>query len=331
MGTIDGASVLVTGGTGSFGTHFIEYVMETFRPEKIVIFSRGEKAQCEMEDRLAYWKPKLRFILGSVTDAARVSRACQGIDIVVHAAALKVVPKLEYNPLETTDVNVGGTRNVIDACIERKVKKAIFIATDKGVMPVNLYGHTKGLAERLWMESNYLSPIFSVVRYGNVMRSRGGVLSYYLGLKKQGAKDYPLTHLDCTRFWLDYKDAIDLVIRALDEKSGLILASKTKSFRVKDLIKAIYLRADPKVTGLREGEKVHETLVNEYEASRAKELQHFYKIYPSFSFDDAILYNKEEGKDMTKAIVSNDPELLMGLDEMRKKVDEVEAEIKEGK
>ncbi len=317
---IDGARVLITGGTGSFGKAFVAYLLENQRPQKIVIFSRNEANQCEMSKNLGYHAAKMRFILGSVTNYERVYRALKGIDIVIHAAALKVVDKAEYNPLEVLDVNVDGTRNMINACIERGVKEAILIATDKGVHPVNLYGMTKGVAERVWLEANYLEPIFKIVRYGNVMGSRGSVINYFLELKERGEKDYPITHLECTRFWVDMGEAIKLVLKILDEKPGTILASKTKAFRIKDLIKAIYLRAECKVIGLRDGEKIHETLVNEYEAARTKELAQCYRIFPAYSFDDTVLYDREHGTDLKGAVVSNDPELLMNLDEVRAKV-----------
>jgi len=317
----DGARILITGGSGSFGTHFVEHIFSAYNPEKVVIFSRGEKAQCEMEDRFGYYKARMRFILGSVTDQDRISRACDGIDIIVHAAALKVVPKLEYNPLECHDVNVVGTRNVINAVIERQVPNAVFIATDKGVMPVNYYGYCKGMAERMWLEANYLKPYFKIVRYGNIMGSRGSVINYFMDLKRAGIKEYPLTHMDCTRFWVDYSEAIALLLQAIENKAGVTLASKAKSFKVKDLIKAIYLRADLKVIGLREGEKIHETLVSEYEARRAKELPTCYRIFPAYSYDDEILYPKEEGSDMKKAVTSNDPAYLMNVKELRRKVD----------
>lgn len=330
MGTIDGARILITGGSGSFGTHLVEHLFANDNPEKVVIFSRGEKAQCEMEDRFAYYKSKMRFILGSVTDRDRITRACRGIDFVVHAAALKVVPKLEYNPLECHDVNVVGTRNVVNAIIESKVGSAVFIATDKGVMPVNYYGYCKGTAERMFLEANYIEPVFRVARYGNIMGSRGSVINYFMEMRREGVKEYPLTHIDCTRFWVDYPEAISLCLAAMEEKPGVVLASKTKSFKVKDLIKAIYLRAELKVTGLREGEKVHETLVSEYEACRTKEMPHAYRIFPAYSFDDTILYEKEEGHDVARAVVSNDPANMMGLDELRKRVDAIEQEAKNG-
>ena len=328
MSAVDGKRILVTGGTGSLGQKLVDHILMNYHPEKVVIFSRGEKSQCEMEDQFSYFKGKLRFILGSVTDKERISRACSGIDLVIHAAALKVVPKLEYNPMECHDVNVNGTRNVINAVMERKVPDAIFVATDKGVMPVNYYGYCKGTAERMWLEANYIEPSFKVVRYGNVMRSRGSVINYFMDLKRQGAKDYPLTHLDCTRFWVDFHEAIEIILKAIDEKPGIVLCTKTKGFKVKDLIKAIYLRSELKVTGLREGEKIHETLVNEYEAARTKELPNAYRIFPAYSFDDTILYQKEEGKDLTKPIMSNDPDLMMSLEELRKRVDDIEAEEK---
>lgn len=320
----DDSNILVTGGTGSFGQKFVDFILANHSPEKIVIYSRNEANQVDMASRLGYYKDKLRFILGSVTDYDRLYRALKGIDYVVHAAALKVVPKAEYNPLEVMAVNADGTKNVISACCERNIKKAVMLATDKAVMPVNLYGFTKGVAERIWIESNYLEPIFSVARYGNIMGSRGSVINKYLAQRDRGEKDYELTHEACTRYWVDFQDAIFLVMEALGNKPGLIHCSKTRAFRVKDLIRAIYLRASMQVTGLREGEKIHETIINEYEATRARDYGTHYTIFPAYSFDDTICYDKEHGKALKGAVMTNDSDSLMVLDEVRAKVKEFE-------
>jgi UDP-N-acetylglucosamine 4,6-dehydratase len=317
---IDGQSVLVTGGAGSFGQKFVDHLLEVYNPSKIVIFSRNEANQAEMAARLAYHKDKLRFILGSVCDYDRIYRALKGIDIVVHTAALKVVPTAEYNPLEVCAVNVDGTKNVIMACCERGVQKAIMLCTDKAVMPVNLYGCSKAMAEKIWIEANYLEPIFSAARYGNIMGSRGSVINKFMEKRDRGDSEYELTHIDCTRFWVDFDDAIVLVLKAIEEESGIILCSKTKAFRVKDLIRAVYLRAEMKVTGLREGEKIHETLINEYEAARAKDMGSYYKIYPYYSFDDEIIYSKDKGEDLCGPVMTSDKESMMKLSEVRKRV-----------
>lgn len=313
-------AILVTGGTGSFGKRFIKHVLDTDSPRKIVIYSRNEANQCDMAAEFSGYASEMRFIMGSVTNYDRLYRALHGIDYVVHAAALKVVPKAEYNPLEVTDVNVDGTRNVIEACVENKVKRAVFLATDKAVMPINLYGMTKGVAEKCWLDANYLSPIFSIVRYGNVMGSRGAVINKFLEQRDRGEKDYELTHPEATRFWVDFEEAIKLVYQAFEDKPGIINCSKTRSFKVRDLIKAVYYRADFKITGLREGEKVHETLVNEYEAQHANEMDDRYRIFPVHSYDDTILYDKEHGVPLQKAVTSGDFLNLMTLEEVREKV-----------
>lgn len=302
------------------GQALTAHLLENYDPEKIVIFSRNEFNQCAMAERFKEHRDKLRFVLGSVTDYTRLYRALKCIDIVIHTAALKVVPKAEYNPLEVKDVNVDGTANVIEACCERKVGKAIMLCTDKAVMPVNLYGCSKAIAEKIWIESNYLEPIFSAVRYGNVMGSKGSIINQFMGMRLAGAKVYKLTHNDCTRFWVDFSEAISLILKAIENKPGLILASKTKAFKVRDLIRAIYLRADIEITGLREGEKIHECLINEYEATRARDMGDYYKIYPAFSFDDAINYDKSEGNPLESAIMTNDKFSIMSLEEVRAKV-----------
>jgi UDP-N-acetylglucosamine 4,6-dehydratase len=302
---MDGARVLITGGTGSIGQKLVDHILTHYDPNKIVIYSRNEANQVD----------------------SRLNRAMRGIDYVIHTAALKVVPKAEYNPLEVTDVNVGGTRAVVAACCDHGVKKAILLATDKAVMPVNLYGFSKGMAERIWMESNYLEPIFSVARYGNIMGSRGSVVKKFIEQRDRGEKDYELTHIDCTRYWVDYEDAIQLILTALGEKPGLIHCSKTPAFKVRDLIRAVYLRAELKITGLRQGEKVHETLINEYEAGQAKDYGTHYTIFPSYSFDDAILYDKEHGKDLAGPVMTNDKDTLMNLEQVRAKLRKFEEKV----
>jgi UDP-N-acetylglucosamine 4,6-dehydratase len=318
--SIDGSRILITGGAGSMGQALTDYLLNNFSPQKIVIFSRNEANQCEMASRLGYYKDKLRFILGSVTDYDRIYRALKGIDIVIHTAALKVVPKAEYNPLEYVSVNVDGTKNVVAACCERQVGKAILLCTDKAVMPVNLYGCTKAVAEKIWIEANYLEPIFSVVRYGNICGSKGSIINHFLEQREIGEKEYEITDMECTRYWVDFLEAIQLILKAIEDKPGLILASKTKAFKVRDLIRAVYLRAELKVTGLREGEKIHETLITEYEASRTKDMGDYYKIFPAYPFDDEILYDKEGGKEITKAVTTNDHSSMMSLREVRAKV-----------
>lgn len=323
---MEGARILITGGTGSFGQKFVDYVLTHYNPEKIVIYSRNEANQCDMASRLGYYKDKLRFILGSVTDYDRLHRALKGIQYVVHSAALKVVPKGEYNPLEFLNTNSLGTENVIRACCDRGIERAVFLDTDKAVMPVNLYGFTKGVAERVWIESNYLEPIFSVARYGNIMGSRGSVINKFIAKRDIGEKDYEITHIDCTRYWVDFDDAIKLVLEGLGGKPGLIHCSKTRAFRVRDLVRAIYLRAELRVTGLREGEKIHECLINEFEAERARDCGTHYTIFPAYSFDDKILYDKEHGKKLAGPVMTSDPSTLMNLEEVRAKVKAFEAQ-----
>jgi UDP-N-acetylglucosamine 4,6-dehydratase len=317
---IDGSRILITGGTGSMGQALTNYLLNNYNPEKIVIFSRNEFNQCAMAYRFKEHKDKLRFILGSVTDYDRLYRSLKCIDIMIHTAALKVVPKAEYNPMEVKDINVDGTANVIEACCERKVGKAVMLCTDKAVMPVNLYGCSKAMAEKIWIESNYLEPIFSAVRYGNIQGSKGSIINQFIKMREEGVKEYEITHMDCTRYWVDFSEAINLILQSIEDKSGLILCSKTKAFRIKDLIRAIYLRAEINITGLRIGEKIHETLINEYEAERSVDMGGYYKIFPAFSFDDAIDYDKSEGKPLESAIMTSDKLSMMSLEEVRAKV-----------
>jgi FlaA1/EpsC-like NDP-sugar epimerase len=327
---MDDANILVTGGTGSFGQKFIYHILSECKPARVVVYSRDEFKQSEMEKQFGYYKAKLRFFLGDIRDEKRLKIAFKGVDFVIHAAALKRVDALEYNPWEAVRTNVEGTANVIHAAVDAGVRKVVLLSTDKAVQPINLYGATKCTAEKLLLESNFREAIFNVVRYGNVMGSRGSVLDSFLSLRENKNKKYTITHIDCTRFWTTFQDAIKAVMSALEDKPGTILIPKIKGFRIKDLIKAIYLRSELEVTGLRPGEKIHEVLVNSREAGRAYEFPQFYRIYPEFNYSDDIVYSeKEEGKLVGRSMSSNDDWCMMGLEEVRAKVHEYEKYVKE--
>ena len=276
--------ILITGGTGSFGQKFARRLLEIGACKKIIILSRDEFKQYEMQQSIPDPGKKLRFFIGDVRDLPRLKRAFAGVDIVVHAAALKQVPTLEFNPLEAVKTNVLGTQNVIDAALDNGVKKVLFVSTDKAVNPVNLYGATKLCAEKLWIAANAYrtneeSMAFSLVRYGNVIGSRGSIIEVLNNQKKEGV--VTLTHEDMTRFWMALDQAVDLVLYALKSmKGGEIFLPKLKAMKVKDLISAVAPNCKINVIGIRPGEKMHEMLLTEDELKRVRDLGGYYLVEP---------------------------------------------------
>lgn len=284
--TMNGQTVLITGGTGSFGKAFVRTVLARYKPRKVIVFSRDEFKQVMMERDFAAERTgadRLRFFLGDVRDKDRLYRAFSGVDVVVHAAALKQVPTLEYNPFEAVKTNVMGAENIINAAIDRGVKKVIALSTDKAVNPVNLYGATKLCAEKLFLSGNAYAAAhptrFSVVRYGNVVGSRGSVIPFFMEKKDEGV--LPVTHADMTRFWITLKQGVDLVLKSLlTMKGGEIFVPKIPSMKVMDLVRAIAPRARVKIVGIRPGEKLHEMLMTEDDARRALEFKEHFVVLP---------------------------------------------------
>lgn len=282
---LKGKTVLVTGGTGSFGQNFIERLFNLGVCKKIIVFSRDEFKQHQMQQKFV--NPKLmRFFLGDVRDLSRLERAFSGVDIVVHAAALKQVPALEYNPLEAVKTNVLGTQNVIDAALDAGVRKVLLISTDKAVNPINLYGATKLCAEKLWIAANAYRSIkesstaFSVVRYGNVIGSRGSVVEILKEQQKTGLAI--LTDAKMTRFFMTIDQSVDLVLYALRMMKGEdIFVPKLPAMKMPDLISAIVPDCEIKVVGIRPGEKLHEMLLNNDEAKRTRDAGKYYVVEPS--------------------------------------------------
>ena len=281
--------VLITGGTGSFGQRFLRMVLERFTPKKLIIFSRDELKQQQMVQR---WPertyPAIRYFLGDVRDADRLRRAFDGVDIVVHAAALKQVPAAEYNPLEAIKTNVLGAANIIDAAIDRNVKKVIALSTDKAVNPVNLYGATKLCAEKLFVAANnysgYHDTRFGVVRYGNVVGSRGSVIPLFMKMRAKGT--VTITDPRMTRFWLTVEHSASFVLDSLNRMhGGEIFVPKIPSMNLSDLADAIVPNCKKNIVGIRPGEKLHEVLLTEDEARIAREFDDYYVIEPVFSED----------------------------------------------
>ncbi len=278
--------ILVTGGTGSFGKAYISNLIQSkIKFKKIIVFSRDELKQFEMSNQKIFKDKRLRMILGDIRELNSVQRAFIGVDYVVHAAALKQVPAAEYNPFEFIKTNVLGSQNIIEAALNSNVKKVIALSTDKASSPINLYGATKLCSEKLFVSANNIKGnkkiSFSVVRYGNVMGSRGSVIPFFL--KQHSKKEkLSLTHKDMTRFNITLNEAIRLVTYSFSNcDDGEILVPKIPSFKILDLISAITSKNDFKVTGIRPGEKIHEELINSYEAKNTLELKDYYVILPT--------------------------------------------------
>jgi UDP-N-acetylglucosamine 4,6-dehydratase (inverting) len=277
--------ILITGGTGSFGHKFTDKIFKQYNPGKVIIYSRDEYKQYLMQKRCEPWLKRMRFLIGDVRDKERLYRAFEGVDVVIHAAALKHVPAMEYNPIEAVKTNIHGAENVINAALDRQVKKIIALSTDKGVHPVNLYGATKMVSDKLFVHANAYRGMkemsFSVVRYGNVAGSRGSVIPYFKSLLEQGEKRLPITHFDMTRFWISLDQGVDLVFKAIDKARGTeIYVSKIPSFKVIDLARAMAPDAELTDVGLRPGEKMHELMITKEDSRKAYDYGDYYIIYP---------------------------------------------------
>ena len=275
--------VLVTGGTGSFGKQFTKVMLQDFHPKKLIIYSRDELKQHEMRTD-GFDHPSLRYFIGDVRDGDRLHRALQGVDIVIHAAALKQVPACEYNPIEAIMTNIMGARNIIDAALNSDVSRVLALSTDKAVNPINLYGATKLAAEKLFIQSNAYagsSPTrFSCVRYGNVLGSRGSVIPLFIKQRDNGI--ITLTDQRMTRFWLTLEQGVRFVIRSIEQMNGgEVFVPMIPSMRIVDLAEAIAPSCEIKEIGIRPGEKLHEALVSEDEARQALELDDMYVIQPT--------------------------------------------------
>jgi UDP-N-acetylglucosamine 4,6-dehydratase len=275
--------ILVTGGTGSFGKKFIQVMLDEVQPKKIIVFSRDELKQHEMQTS-GYNHPNLRFFIGDVRDRDRLRRAMNGVDIVVHAAALKQVPACEYNPMEAVKTNIMGTSNVVEAALDAGVKKVLAISTDKAVNPINLYGATKLAAEKLVIQSNAYAAgtatRYSCVRYGNVVGSRGSVVPAFLRQRQGG--EVSITDARMTRFWLSLEQGVRFVIHCIEEmEGGEVFVPKIPSMKVIDLAKAIAPAAKINVIGIRPGEKLHEVLISEDESRHTVEMENMFVVQPA--------------------------------------------------
>ena len=288
-------SILVTGGTGSFGKCFIRTIIKKFSPKKLVVLSRDELKQYKLSQEISEKKyPCIRYFLGDVRDKDRIYRAFSGIDIVIHAAAMKHVPAAEYNPTECIATNILGAQNIIDAAISNNVKLVLALSTDKAANPINLYGASKLCSDKLFIAANNLvgkhKTRFSIVRYGNVIGSRGSVIPYFKELIAGGKKKLPLTHQNMTRFIISLQDGVNFVIkRLIDMKGGEIFIPKIRSLRIIDLIEVMVGKGNFDIIGTRPGEKLHEIMIPKEESLNCIELKDFYIIPPTFSW-----WNKKE-------------------------------------
>ena len=277
-----GKTILVTGGTGSFGNHFLPMTLEKYNPKKVIIFSRDEMKQWEMAKRFEGDK-RVRFFIGDVRDKDRLYRALDGVDYVVHAAATKIVPTAEYNPFECVKTNVIGAMNLIDACIDKKVRRVVALSTDKASSPVNLYGATKLASDKLFVSGNAYAgehgTRFSVVRYGNVMGSRGSVIPFFLSLKDK--PEIPVTDERMTRFMISLEQGVELVWTAFEDmEGGEIYVKKIPSIKVTEVAETIAPRANHKIVGVRPGEKLHEQMIGSEDAPYTYEYPDYFKILP---------------------------------------------------
>lgn len=288
---LNNKTILITGGTGSFGKKFLEMIFAKYNPKKVIIYSRDEFKQSVMKTEYTNKvdMSKVRFFIGDVRDKERLKRAFRGVDYVIHAAAMKQVPTCEYNPLEAVKTNINGASNVIDAALDCGVKKVVALSTDKAVNPINLYGGTKLVSDKLFIAANAYTgeegTIFSVVRYGNVAGSRGSVIPIFKNIIEQGGTELPITDSRMTRFWITLEQGVELVFKALEEsRGGETYISKIPSFHIGDLAKAMLPEGTVKEIGIREGEKLHEVMVTKDDSRMTYEYEKHYIIFPNFEW-----------------------------------------------
>ena len=296
MSFLDGKSVLVTGATGSFGKRFVKTVLEQHDPKRLVVFSRDELKQFEMQQNIQ--SPKLRYFLGDIRDKERLYRAFDGVEVVIHAAAMKQVPASEYNPMEAVKTNIIGAENVINVCIDQEVEHVIALSTDKAANPVNLYGATKLAADKLFISANTLSgrhrTRFSVVRYGNVIGSRGSVIPFFMQKRATGV--IPITDPRMTRFWITLGQGIKFVLQCLEcMRGGEIFVPKIPSMKVLDIARVVAPECKTEIIGIRPGEKLHEIMITPDDSYETLELPDHYVIQPAGTWWDPKQYISETG------------------------------------
>jgi len=331
---LDNKTILVTGGTGSFGHCFTKYVLEHYNPKKIIVYSRDEYKQFTMANEQVYrdHASQMRFFIGDVRDAQRLERACENVDYIIHAAALKQVPACEYNPDEAIKTNINGAQNVINAALKTGVKRVVALSTDKAVDPVNLYGATKMVSDKLFIAANAYAGTkdinFSIVRYGNVAGSRGSIIPFFKSLVEKGATEVPITDYRMTRFWISLPEGVELVLKALAEaKGGETFISKIPSFKITDLATALCPDAKPVEVGIRPGEKLDEIMVTKEDAPFTYEYDKHFIVYPQVSFSHEIVPAKG-GKKVPEGFYysSGNNTEWMSVEEIKRRLPEAEQE-----
>ncbi|MGI1671166.1 MAG: UDP-N-acetylglucosamine 4,6-dehydratase (inverting) [Neptuniibacter sp.] len=322
---LNGSTILVTGGTGSFGNTFVPMTLEKYNPKKIIIFSRDEMKQWDMAKKYQD-DPRVRFFIGDVRDRDRLYRALDGVDYVVHAAATKIVPTAEYNPFECVKTNIDGAMNLIDACIDKKVKGVVALSTDKASSPINLYGATKLASDKLFVAGNHYAggkgTRFSVVRYGNVMGSRGSVIPFFMSIKDKGV--LPITDERMTRFMISLEQGVELVWHAFEDMiGGEIYVKKIPSMKVTELAKVIAPEAKQEIVGIRPGEKLHEQMIGPEDAYFTYEYEEHYKILPQINNWDKDANRIKGGKKVPEGFIyaSDNNQVWMSDSELRGWID----------
>ena len=320
MDILEGSSILITGGTGSFGKAFLQQVLETRNPERVVIFSRDELKQYDMRQ---IWgdDPRVRFFIGDIRDRDRLRMAMQGVDYVVHAAALKQVDTAEYNPMEYVKTNILGSENVIQASLEAGVKKVVALSTDKASSPVNLYGATKLTADKLFISSNHYAMAggtrFSVVRYGNVMGSRGSVIPFFRSIAAEG-KPLPITDLRMTRFWITLPQAVEFVMSSFnDMNGGELYVPRIPSMKVIDLAEAVAPGNELVEIGIRPGEKLHEEMISSEDSRRTLRRPDRYIVLPTFAIWGGFTEPSGEQVEDGFSYTSDNNDLWLDVDQLR--------------
>ncbi|WP_394558660.1 UDP-N-acetylglucosamine 4,6-dehydratase (inverting) [Aquipseudomonas alcaligenes] len=330
----DNASILVTGGTGSFGNTFVPMVLAKYNPRRVIIYSRDEMKQWEMA-KLFQGDPRIRFFIGDVRDKERLYRALDGVDYVVHAAAAKIVPTAEYNPFECVKTNINGAMNLIDACIDKGVKRVVALSTDKASSPINLYGATKLASDKLFVAGNSYAggqgTRFAVVRYGNVMGSRGSVIPFFMSIKGQGV--LPITDERMTRFMISLDEGVELVWHAFEDmEGGEIYVKKIPSMKVTDLARVVAPNAKQEIVGIRPGEKLHEQMISAEDAYYTYEYPEHFKILPVINNWASSPERIKDGKKVPEGFVyssDNNPQwmddatLQAWIDKNREKIGSV--------
>lgn len=335
---LDGKSILITGGTGSFGKQFIQTVLERYEPARLIIFSRDELKQFEMRKDPRFSGPGtdcLRFFIGDVRDRTRLQRAFDGVDIVVHAAALKQVPACEYNPFEAIKTNVHGAQNIIDAAIDVGVERVIALSTDKACNPINLYGATKLCSDKLFVAGNsYVGDKdtrFGVVRYGNVVGSRGSVIPLFIKMRDSGT--LTVTHPEMTRFWITLEQGVEFVINSLDRmRGGEVFVPKIPSMNIVDLARAIGPNCDIDEIGIRPGEKLHEVMISEDDSRHTLEFEDHYIIQPQFRWwarNGEGLDALGQGVDDGFRYSSDNNDQWLSVEELREIIRPIEQQLQE--